>query len=117
MRQLIAEAGLEETLAAAGPITIFAPSNQAIETLVAAPGGAELLADPERLRDLLLGHVVADGLDSAAVFAVDELTAANESLLAVDAENQTVGGGKLLVADVEAANGFLHVVDRVLGVS
>lgn len=110
---LVTEAGLVETLAGDDPLTLFAPSNQAIETLEAAPGGAELLADPDRLRNLLLGHVVPGALDAATIFGGDDLTTTSGSVLEVDPEAETVGGASVVVTDVDAANGVLHVVDRV----
>ncbi len=94
-------------------MTLFAPSNQAIETLEASPGGPELLADPDRLRNVLLGHVVPEELDVATIFDGADLTTASGSVLVVDADAQTVGGATLVVTDVDAANGVLHVIDRV----
>jgi len=111
--ELVVEAGLAETLAGDEPLTLFAPSNQALETLEAAPGGAELLADPERLRELLLGHVVLEALDADTIFGESELTTASGSVLEVDPDAETVGGANVVVIDVNGANGVLHVVDRV----
>ena len=111
--ELVTQAGLVETLSGEEPFTIFAPSNQAIETLESAPGGAELLADPERLRNLLLGHVVPGELDIATILAGSDLTTASGSILVVDAEAETVGGADVVVTDVTAANGVLHVINRV----
>ena len=114
LNQLIADAGLQEDLSGDGPITLFAPSNPAIDTLEASPGGAELLADPQRLRALLLGHVVAQALTEDEIFAVSELTTASGETLQIDPAARTVDGAELLVTDVEGANGFIQVVDRVL---
>ncbi len=111
--ELVTQAGLVETLGGEEPLTIFAPSNQAIETLESAPGGAELLADPQRLRNLLLGHVVPGELDIATILAGSDLTTASGSVLVVDAEAETVGGADVVVTDVTAANGILHVINRV----
>ena len=113
LEALVVETGLDETLDGEDALTLFAPSDQAIETLEASPGGSELLADPDRLRNLLLGHVVSDGLDAATIFGGADLTTASGSVLAVDAEAETVGGATLVVTDVGAANGVLHVIDRV----
>lgn len=112
LEELVIDADLVETLAGDEPMTLFAPSNQAIETLEAAPGGAELLADPDRLRDLLLGHVVPGELDIATILAGQDLTTLSGSILAVDAAAETIGGANAVVADVNAANGVLHVIDR-----
>lgn len=113
LEALVIETGLDETLDGEDALTLFAPSNQAIETLEASPGGPELLADPDRLRNVLLGHVVPEELDVATIFDGADLTTASGSVLVVDADAQTVGGATLVVTDVDAANGVLHVIDRV----
>lgn len=114
LNQLIIDAGIADELDGDGPITMFAPSNPAIETLEAAPGGAALLADPDQLRDLLLRHVVPLELNAANVFTGGDLTTLNGDVLVVDGAAETIDGASLLVVDVESANGFLHVVDQVL---
>ncbi len=114
LNQLIVDAGLQDELGGDGPITLFAPSNPAIETLESAPGGAELLANPDQLRALLLRHVTSEALDAATIFSRTELATASGETLVIDGANQTVDGASLLVRDVEAANGFLQVVDQVL---
>ncbi|NNE12838.1 MAG: fasciclin domain-containing protein [Ilumatobacter sp.] len=114
LRALIAQAGLEESLAGADPLTVFAPSNPAIEAFAATPEGAAILADPAQLEQLLLRHVAPGALDGQAVLAAEEIETASGDLLAIDADAMTVDGGELLVTDVSASNGFVHVVDRVL---
>ena len=53
---ILTNAGLIDQLQAAGPFTIFAPSDQAFATL---PGGAQgFLGDAQALRELLLNHIV-----------------------------------------------------------
>ena len=52
-------AGLDDTLKAAGPITVYAPTDEAFAKLPAAQREA-LMNDPARLKALLLGHVVND---------------------------------------------------------
>ena len=114
LNQLIEQAGLQDELGGDSPLTLFAPSNPAIETLEAAPGGAELLADDEQVRALLLRHVVPESLTANDIFAVTELTSASGDVLPVDAATQTVDGATLIVTDVGASNGVLQVVDQVL---
>lgn len=114
LRELVAQAGLEDQLAAADPRTVFAPSNPAIEAFAATPEGAAILADPAQLEQLLLRHVALEAFDANAVLAATEIETATGDRLPVDADANTVDGGTLLVVDVSASNGFLHVVDRVL---
>ncbi|MBX3467861.1 MAG: fasciclin domain-containing protein [Planctomycetes bacterium] len=107
-------AGLRETLTGPGPLTVFAPSDAAFAVL---PGGAleALLGDPERLRRLLLHHVVPGALKAGQVAGARSLTTAAGTALAVDArEGVSVGGARVLTADLEARNGVIHVIDRVL---
>src|ERR1700738_1406601 len=52
-------AGLDDTLKAAGPYTLHAPTDEAFAKMPAADREA-LLASPKRLKAVLLGHVVKD---------------------------------------------------------
>ena len=64
-------AGLEETLRGEGPFTVFAPTDEAFETL---PEGTldELLADPEGdLAEILQCHVVAGEVFAADILEMD----------------------------------------------
>lgn len=114
LRDAVVQAGLDEQLATLEAVTLFAPSNPAIEAFAATPEGAAILADPAQLEQLLLRHVALEALDGNAVLASDQIETATGEMLPVDGAAQTVAGGKLLVTDVAAANGFVHVVDRVL---
>src|SRR5574343_1391147 len=63
---LIDQSGLAPALAAAGPYTVFAPSNEAFAKLPAARM-KDLAANPAGLKELLSQHVVAGSLESATV--------------------------------------------------
>ncbi|MFP4365804.1 MAG: fasciclin domain-containing protein [Bacteroidales bacterium] len=112
----VTAAELVETLQGEGPFTVFAPTDDAFEAL---PDGTldALLADPEGdLKDILLYHVVAakamsgdlsDGQEIETVFGNDvTVTINNEGVFINDAE--------VTVADIEADNGVVHVIDAVL---
>jgi transforming growth factor-beta-induced protein len=110
-------AGLVEALQGDGPFTVFAPTNEAFEAL---PEGAleGLLADPEVLTDVLLYHV-SEGEAMAA--DVVELNGQKvETLLgqyldiAIDGEMVMVDETQVIVADIKASNGVIHVIDSVL---
>ena len=110
-------AGLVETLQGEGPFTVFAPTNDAFEAL---PEGAldALLDDTEALTDVLLYHV-ADGKAMAA--DVVELDGQKvETLLGqyldimIDGDVVMVDNAIVTVADIEATNGVIHVIDVVL---
>ena len=116
-------AGLEETLRGEGPFTVFAPTDEAFETL---PEGTldELLADPEGdLAEILQYHVVAGEVFAADVLEMDgetvETVQGGTFTIEVDGEQVALldtAGNRINVVDtdVEASNGVIHVLDGVL---
>lgn len=108
---------LRET--AAGPRTLFAPSDEAFAAL---PAGAldELLKpeNVEKLRALLLRHVVAGGLRATDLQTGELQTLSGDRLTvqrdAATRSDVTVSGARIVRADLPATNGVLHVIDRVL---
>ena len=115
-RIAIREAGLRETLSAAGPFTLFAPTDEAFRAL---PDGevAKLLKPENRqsLIDLLTHHVVRKRLTADGVEAVSFIEPMSGRRLNVSDEEGEVriNGAKILRADAAASNGFVHVIDRV----
>ena len=117
---LLAAAGAAElagTLSDGGPFTVFAPTDEAFAAL---PEGTveTLLAEEGRgtLKKILAYHVL-DG----RVYADDALAAGRAETLAGEALTLGVADGRFQVdesgivqADLEAANGVVHVIDRVL---
>jgi uncharacterized surface protein with fasciclin (FAS1) repeats len=98
-----------------GPLTVFAPTDAAFDELPAGTVDA-LLADIPALTAILTYHVVPGQFDSAAVLEASLLPTLNGTLLKVDADALTVGGAPLNTErlDVFAANGLVHVIDRVI---
>ncbi|WP_420595776.1 fasciclin domain-containing protein [Deinococcus sp.] len=114
LAELLTEAGLIDTLKS-GVYTVFAPTNDAFAKL--DPGTlAALKADPEKLKQVLLYHVV-DGFDTAASASgeVASLDSASDTLkVSGEAGAYTVNDVSISQPDVETANGIIHVVDTVL---
>ncbi|NUN13428.1 MAG: fasciclin domain-containing protein [Myxococcales bacterium] len=108
-------AGLTDTLSAAGPYTVFAPTDDAFAALPAGTLDA-LLADPTALSAVLTYHVVSGELPAASVVTQTALDTLNGASVAVEVSGSTVkiGGATVVVADVRAANGIIHVIDTVL---
>lgn len=96
MVKLLINAGLIDKLSVDGPYTIFAPTNNAFSKL---PEGTleTLLEDKEELMSVLDRHIIEGKLMYADI----------------DAEN-TVGDARIILFDIEAGNGVIHVVDEVL---
>jgi transforming growth factor-beta-induced protein len=112
-------AGLVDALKGEGPFTVFAPTDAAFAAVEEAqPGTLEaLLADPGGLlTDILLYHVIAGKVMAADV--TDGLVAT--TLLGEDVTFSVADGivkindATVIVADIEASNGVIHVIDAVL---
>ena len=107
-------AGLGETLAGRGPFTVFAPSDEAFAKL---PEGAveSLLADPAKLTEVVTYHVVPGRVSAADAAGLSSAPTVQGSELAISADGGVhVGDATVVSADIEASNGLIHVIDRVL---
>lgn len=114
LNRLIAEAGLSDTLKAAGPYTLFAPSDEAFKA-VPAKTLAELSSNKELLKTVLSYHVVPGTLKSADIANRSVRTAQGaEVALSKAGGFVTVEDAMVVQADVPASNGVVHVIDRVL---
>jgi uncharacterized surface protein with fasciclin (FAS1) repeats len=110
-------AGLTEVLKGEGPFTVFAPTDDAFAAL--PEGTVASLLRPEnrdRLVDLLTYHVIAGEVPAEVAATLDEGETVNGQRvdLAFDGETLSVDGARVVAADVAAANGVIHVIDRVL---
>lgn len=112
-------AGLEETLRGAGPYTVFAPTDAAFAALPA--GTVEDLLKPEnkaKLTSILTYHVLPGEVMSSAIAGqtVEPATVEGAKLKAVGGADGTVmiNDAKVVTADVDASNGVIHVIDKVL---
>jgi len=110
-------AGLEETLSAEGPYTVFAPTDEAFAEL--PEGTIEKLVKPENqeaLGQILAYHVVAGAVPSAEIEPGAIGTVEGSDMeVSVDAAGVVVNGeANVLQPDVVADNGVIHVVDTVL---
>ena len=114
LNKLISDAGLADTLKGQGPFTVFAPSDEAFKA-VPAKTMEELAKDPARLKAVLTYHVVASKMMSADV---KNMTAKSvngaELALSKAGDFVTVEDAAVQTTDIAAANGVVHVVDRVL---
>ena len=109
-------AGLVDTLNGDGPFTVFAPTDEAFAKLPA--GAVEDLLKPEnkeKLKAVLTYHVLP-GKIMAADVKTSDVDTVNGKKVAVKANDGgvTVGGAKVVKADVGASNGVIHVIDTVL---
>ncbi len=110
-------AGLVDTLKGTGPFTVFAPTDAAFAALPA--GTVENLLKPENKQQLiavLTYHVVPGKVTAAQVTGLSEAATVQGGKLAVASADGavSVGGARVVTADVMASNGVIHVIDKVL---
>ena len=108
-------AGLVETLKGAGPYTVFAPTDEAFAKLPAGTVEA-LLQNPDKLRAVLLYHVVAGKVTAKDVVKLDMAKTAGGASVDITAKGKSVmiNDAKVVTADVMASNGVIHVIDAVI---
>jgi uncharacterized surface protein with fasciclin (FAS1) repeats len=112
-------AGLVDTLKGDGPFTVFAPNDEAFAKL---PKGTveALLADKPKLTAVLTYHVVNGAIKAADVIAHKNITTLQGQDLKIDAGRWhlhkvvKVNDADIVKADIEADNGVIHVIDKVL---
>ena len=122
-------AGLVETLASAGPFTVFAPTNAAFDKL--PKGTVETLVKPENkamLTNILTYHVLSGNYSGKAVMAAVKKGNGSATMKTVQGEDLTFwtkgndlyikdakgNSAKVTIADVNQSNGVIHVIDAVL---
>lgn len=111
-------AGLDTVLAGPGPLTVFAPTDEAFAKLPA--GTVENLLKPENkslLAEVLKYHVVAGSVKAADVVKLNGAETVGKQRVAIK-----VNSGKVMLntkttvvaTDIMASNGVIHVIDSVL---
>ena len=114
--QAATAAGLVDTLKGDGPFTVFAPTDEAFAKL---PAGTldSLLKDPEKLKSILLYHVVAGKVTSDQVVGLTKATSVEGSDIAISVKDGSVflnDSAEVVTVDVMASNGVIHVIDTVI---
>jgi transforming growth factor-beta-induced protein len=108
-------ADLVETLSSGGPFTVMAPTDDAFAKL--PEGTVEgLLADIPALTNILLYHVVAGEVYAETVVTLDSATTLNEQdfMIKVEDGNVFVNDAQVIITDIKASNGVIHVIDSVI---
>jgi uncharacterized surface protein with fasciclin (FAS1) repeats len=111
----IKAAGLVETLSEGGPFTVFAPTDEAFAQIPQADLEA-LLADKEALTAVLTYHVVPGKVYAKDVVNLSSATTVNGQSVDVKVWEGKVmiDGATVVSTDIEATNGIIHVIDRVI---
>lgn len=110
------QAGLVDTLAGEGEFTVFAPTNDAFAAL-----GSDLdavLADNELLTRVLLYHVLDGTVPSETALSLDgqtvETLSGDSFTVAIREGNLYIDNAMVIITDIPASNGIIHVIDAVL---
>ena len=107
-------AGLTDALRGAGPLTVFAPTDEAFAKL---PKGTveALLKDIPKLKSILTYHVVEGKVMARDVVKLTQAKTLQGQSVRVDASSGVkINSARVVKADVEAVNGVIHVIDEVL---
>ena len=110
-------AGLVDALKGQGPLTVFAPTDEAFEKLPA--GTVENLLKPEnkdKLIAVLTYHVVPGRVTASEVVNLDSAKTINGRSLKITAQEGKVmiDGAHVTATDIMASNGVIHVIDSVV---
>ena len=113
----VTAAELVQTLKSKGPFTVFAPSDEAFSEL-----DSNVLTDllkPEnkdKLTGILTFHVLTGKVMSTDISGIIEATTVNGQKLTVKKSygNVFVNDAQVVSADIEADNGVIHVINKVL---
>ncbi len=110
-------AGLTHDLMGEGPFTVFAPTDDAFGAL--PDGTVASLLEPEnrdKLREILTYHVASGRLYGADLFEDGEVRTLSGRTVNVRVANGSLraNDARVVAADIDAANGVVHVIDAVL---
>ena len=110
-------ADLVSTLSGEGPFTIFAPSDDAFEQLSKGTVRSLLKAkNQSKLRSILQNHVVEGRMMAADVAGRSSIDTLGGRSLSIQKDGNVVqiGDASIRQTNLEAQNGVVHVIDRVL---
>ncbi|MBL9014141.1 MAG: fasciclin domain-containing protein [Myxococcales bacterium] len=118
---------LIELLSSPGTLTVFAPTNAAFDALAveltgSAGAKATDLLKPENkplLRDVLGYHVLGSEVTASAIPFGMPITASQNAIFKIEAQPPRIIDGRnrtaaITATDIDASNGVIHVVDRVI---
>ena len=109
-------ANLENSLVNAGPLMVFAPTNEAFDAL--PDGTVANLLKPEnknQLANILKYHVTPGNYTKEFLKKFKKLGQANNQNVAIEVKGDDVYvGGAKIIASIPASNGIVHVIDKVM---
>jgi uncharacterized surface protein with fasciclin (FAS1) repeats len=112
----VTAAGLIDTLRGEGPFTVFAPTDAAFAEIQSAVDNLLKPENKAELAKILTYHVVSGKMEAADLEDGQELTTVQGNKLKVMIKdgNVMVGNAKVIATDINASNGVIHAIDKVL---
>ena len=113
---LTKDADLTFDLKGTGPFTVFAPTDTAIQAKYTKDQLDALRANPKRLREILLHHVLRGRIDAVTAVKMKTLHPMAGAPIAtgiIDGHG-VIGGAHFVITNVNTSNGVLHGIDEVL---
>ncbi|GBF81543.1 fasciclin domain-containing protein [Aphanothece sacrum] len=110
----VSAANLVDTLKSPGPFTVFAPTDAAFAKL--PPGTiTTLLQNIPQLTRILCYHVVSGKLMKSDLAKVDSVASVEGSPISIDCSDAfEVKNATVIMENIEADNGVIHVIDNVI---
>ena len=121
--EAVVAADLVATLSGPGPLTVFAPNNDAFVALLGELGVTKdtLLKDKSLLTAVLTYHVLGAKVEKAGVPLGKAITTLQKDVFKIEAPGGvlTITDGrnrtsKIIATDIQASNGVVHIIDRVM---
>ena len=113
LSDLLEDAQLVDTLSGDSELTLFAPTDEALQRFIA---GLPNAPNAETIKTVLLNHVIPRMLTSEDI--TDGLTAnnlaGNDLTLRINPESITVGGARVASTDISLLKLTVHILDDVI---
>ncbi len=115
LENLVVLAGLDSTLTFDGDWTVFAPTDAAVDALPDAVVNF-ILDNPEFLAGVLTYHVTVGAVTSDMLSdgMMIEMVNGDMATISVGADGIFINGAEVIIADLIAENGVVHVIDAVI---
>ena len=112
--EAVKAANLVDALSSPGPLTVFAPTDEAFAKLPA--GTVEgLLKDIPKLKSVLTYHVVPGKVMSSEVVKRQSAKTVQGQDISIDtSDGVKIDDAKVIQADIETDNGVIHIIDSVI---
>lgn len=107
-------ADLVETLKGEGPFTVFAPTNEAFAELGETVDTLLMPENKDKLTAVLTYHVLPGKVMSSDLSAMSAATVEGQEVEIMVENGPMVNDANIVTPDIEADNGVIHVIDKVL---